>query len=190
MYKESWIFKYYNLLVNADDDGNVMFWDSATKEPPGYSRFKIYIYIPELSRPYFYSKEDHKNLIVNPEANIETTILSKIPNALKTQSYPATKSLFYTAPYFFKLKTPSVANANYLQFKGFQRPNFTDCILAMVTFNDESNNFVAEFSPGITLPFKDTLFLNKTLEFILVDAKKQQVLIEDNSYLYFSISIL
>lgn len=167
-----------------------MFCNATTKEAVGSSRFKVYIYIPELSRPYFYSKEDHKNTIFNPESNIETTILSKIPNAFKTQSYPATKSLFYTAPFFFKLRTPSIASANYLQFKGFQTPNYEDSILSMVNFNDDTNSFIVEFSPGLIIPFKDALCLNKTLEFILVDANKRQILIEDNCHLYFSITIL
>ncbi len=110
-------------------------------------------------------------------------------HGFKSKCFPASKSLFYTSPFFFKLKTPLPTTSNYLIYKDGFNPNVEDSILAMVTYNVENDNLVSEFSPQLTFNFNKNRILNTALEFILVDANNQQLQVEDNSYLFFSLIV-
>lgn len=184
LYKSSWIAKYYNFEVKSDD-GTVYLFDPTTNSETSSVRFKIYVYIPEMSRPYFYSKNELKTI----SAFFETSLISNLAHGFRTRGFPATKSMFYKPPYFLKLINPVLRSSNCLMFNGFLQANSEETILAMLTYNDDTNNFVAEFSPEINIPFQKYLLLNKTLEFIITDSNRTQLLIEDNSQLYFAIIV-
>ncbi len=187
IYNDSWIYKYYDYNVKSED-GIVLFWDSTNKRPTNSERFRVFLYIPEKTRPYFFSKSEWLNF-QTPSNYVILDIISHIPHGFKTKCFPATKSLFYTSPFFFKLKTPLITASNYLLYKDTYKPNFKDCILAMVTYSVENDNLIAEFSPQLTFHYKKNWPLSPMLEFILVDANNQQLKIEDNSYLFFSLTV-
>lgn len=54
---------------------------------------------------------------------------------------------------------------------------------------DEFDNFQIEYAPEILFSYASTLSLDAFLEFIIVDSNGLQLSIEDNSQLYFSMSI-
>jgi hypothetical protein len=149
------------------------------------------LFIPELSKLYFDTKNEW-DIMLPPNSDnvlIKTDILSNVSHGFKCQGVQASKSLFYTSPFFFKLNTPTVLPANYLVFNGFYKANVSKCILSMVKADEDNNTFISEFSPTIVLPFLKSLVLDKVLEFILVDSNDQQVTIENNSQLFISINI-
>jgi len=186
IYKESWISKYYQWDVKSDN-GIITFWDKANNTPRESKRFTVFVFIPETTRPYFFPKSEYKYF--TSITNIKLDIISNIPNGFKSKCFPASKSLFYTAPFFFKLKTPLPLQANYLVFKDTFSTNHEDTILAMVNYNPETDTFVADFAPQILLLVSNSFYLNKYLEFILVDSNNEQLLVEDNSQLFFTLSI-
>ena len=171
-------------IVNGD---TVVFWDTVAKTQAESDRYDVFVNIPELSKPYFYSSADNPER--PDEMYIDTTLLSTLPKGFKTKSYPATKSLFYTPPYFIKLKNPNVTTSNYLLYKSFLKPNFEDCILAMVSYHEDINGFVAEYAPDIVIELKQLKHLNKNLEFVFIDSNKEQLAVEDDSQLFFSLTI-
>jgi len=59
----------------------------------------------------------------------------------------------------------------------------------MVLYNEDENNFVPYFSPGVTLSFLQNLSLEKTLEFVIVDSNQQIISIADNSQLFIQLTI-
>ena len=62
-------------------------------------------------------------------------------------------------------------------------------VLAMTTFNEDTNSLESYFSPTITIPFKGTLSLTKTLEFIVRDANKKQFALQDSCQLYLLLTV-
>jgi hypothetical protein len=186
LYESSWIYLYYNVSVD-EQDGIVFFTDLVTKQILNSYRLNILLFIPEICKPYFETSENWSKF--GNEVLIKTDLISKIPTGFKTQSVPATKSLYYTAPFFIKLNQSCNVVSNYLEFKGFFKPNVDKCILAMVSYNEFEEMFVADFSLTTKLSCAQTLSLNKNLEFILIDSNNKQVSIEDKSQLFISITI-
>jgi hypothetical protein len=187
LYTLSWINLYYNVTVNQQDD-IVYFFNVVTKQIFNTYRFDVYLYIPEICRPYFGTSEVWSKL--GHESLVKTGVLSNVPSGFRARSVPATKSLYYTAPFFFKLNQSCNAISNYLEFKGFFKANVDKCILAMVSYNEFEEMFVTDFSPTIKLSFLQTLTLNKNLEFILIDSNNKQVDIENKSQLFLSLKIV
>jgi hypothetical protein len=186
LYASSWINQYYNVTVNHEN-GIVFFYDVLIKQIMNSYRFDILVYIPEICKPYFDTAENWMK--VGRLNLVKTDLISNVPTGLRTQSIPATKSLYYTAPFFLKLNQSCNVISNYLEFKGFFKPNVDKCILAMISYNEFEETFVADFLPTIRLSFLQTLSLNKNLEFILIDSNNKQVTIEDKSQLFISITI-
>jgi hypothetical protein len=186
MYTLSWIYKYYSCRVSSED-GVVIFIHSSKKDLFSSHRFKIYIYIPEATKPYFLPLSEWDNFCETSDCLVLTDVISNIQHGFRTQCFPSTKSVYYNAPYFIIFKSPSIPK-NYLTFKDFLKPNFDDTILAMIKYDEEKEGFLSYFTPTITLLFLKTLTLNKTLEFIIVDSDKKQILIDDFSQLFISIS--
>jgi len=187
LYRDSWIHKYYKWNVKSEN-GIVMFFDRARNYPTESERIAVYLFIPEATRPYFFSKSEYKNFAV--DKNIAISLISNIPYGFKSKCFPASKSLFYTAPFFIKLKTPLKTMSNYLLFKDAFKPNFEDSILAMISYNEDSDSFVAEFSPQLKFTISQNFNFTNSLEFYLVDANNQHMQVEDNSQLFFTLTVL
>jgi hypothetical protein len=186
IYTLAWISKYYNCKVDSDE-GVVTFIEQSKKEVYDPYRFKIYVYIPEATKQYFYPLSIWENICETSDCLVLTDVISNIQHGFRTTSFPSTKSVYYNSPYFIIFKSPSIPK-NYLTFKDFLKPNFDDTILAMIKYDEEKEGFVSYFTPTITLPFLKTLTLNKTLEFIIVDSDKKQIVIDDFSQLFISIT--
>jgi len=165
-----------------------VFWSPEKKTIAKSERFKIFLFVPEASKPYFFSKSDLKS-IQTLNVNIETDLISNLPHGFRTKCLPASKSLFYTSPFFLKFRTPLITSSNYLVYKSSYKPNSEECILSMVTYNNESDTLLSEFSPQVSFPFKHHLKLNNVLEFILIDSNNQQLLVEDGSFLFFILTV-
>jgi hypothetical protein len=172
IYKSSWVYQYFNFKIGSEN-GIVAFYDTKKNLIDSY-RFKVYIFIPKVTKPYFYSLNQWKEICPISECTLLTDVISNVSHGFKTTSYPSTKSVFYKLPYFLVFKSPTSISNNYLIFNNFLKPNFETRILAMLIFDEEKNLLVPYFSPGITLPFLKTLSLSKTLEFILVDSNKKK----------------
>ena len=192
IYRNSWIFQYYNFSLKTIDNV-ICFNDTILKDTVNSYRFNISLFITPSNRLYFGTNSDWNLMLPGNTGNnntvIKTDIISNVPHGFKYESIPATKSLLYTAPFLFKLKTHTKLPSNYLVFNGFFKYNLDQCILAMVRYDDFTYAFVSEFSPTIVIPFSNTLSLNNSLEFILVDSNDKQVAIENNSQLFLSITI-
>ena len=187
IYNTSWIGQYFDIF-SGTDDYIVSFFESKNTRSNSY-RFKIYLYIPKKTKPYFYPLSEWKKFCPISECAVLTENISHVNHGFKTTSYPSTKSVYYTYPYFLVFKSPTSISNNYLIFNDFLKPNFETRILAMLVYDEEKNLFLPYFSPGITLPFLKTISLSKTLEFILVDANKKQILLEDYSQLFISLTL-
>jgi hypothetical protein len=188
LYKKSWIYKYYNFDVKSEN-GIVYFFDNIKKSVVDSVRFKIFVYIPKLSKPYFFSLADWKQVSPHSESVLETSLISNIPHGFRTKSFPTSNPLYYKPPYFFVFRNSSSTPSNYFLFNSFLKTNIEDSILAMVNFNEDKNVLAPYYSPGITLPFLNALSLNRTLEFILVDSEKKQIAVNDFSQLYVTIEL-
>ena len=189
IYQNSWITKYFQFETKCENDV-VFFYDKQRKNRVDSFRFNVYLYIPKLTRPYFYPLSEWKLLYNNKtNINLETSLISKVPHGFKTKSFPSSNSLFYTAPFFFIFKSTHALASNYLAFKSFFKPNAEDRVLSMVYFDENKNNFEIIFSPGITLPYTKAFPLNNVLEFTVYDSTKKQVMLLDYSQLYIIISV-
>lgn len=189
IYKNSWITKYFQFEPKCENDV-VFFYDKQRKVKVDSFRFKVYIYIPKLTRPYFYPSAEWKLLFSNKaNINLDTSIISKVPHGFKTKSFPSSNSLFYTAPFFFIFKSSHALASNYLAFKNFLKPNSEDSVLSMVYFDENKNKFESSFSPEITIPYSTSYPLNTVLEFTVYDSTKKQVMLLDYSQLYIIISV-
>lgn len=142
------------------------------------------MYVPPLSRPYFLPDKEWLAKVRQPEAFIQTDILSNVETGFRTIGYPSSTTEFYEPPFFIIFKTPPTVRSNYLIFNNFFKPNSECSILAMINFNEEQNAFVSDFAPGIDLPYSNFLTLNKTLEFRIVDSNNKTVDLRDNCKLY------
>ena len=86
-------------------------------------------------------------------------------------------------------KNSAIVEANSLLFNSAFKPNSKKTVLAMTTFNEDTNSLESYFSPTITIPFKGTFLLTKTLEFIVRDANKKQFALQDSCQLYLLLTI-
>jgi hypothetical protein len=187
IYQNSWIALYYRVVVKTDQ-GNVFFWDTTSKNIPENYRYGIFLYIPEKTKPYFLTKYDWEQ--IKRQGSISSDMISNITHGFKSRCPPATKSIFHMSPFFIKIKTP-IQMSNYLLYKGFFKNNKEDCILAMIIFDEDKEILRPEFAPHLSLKqLQNSSLINKNFEFILTDANNQQILIEDNSQLFFSLKII
>lgn len=192
LYKNSWISKYYIFDVKVNN--GFVFFHLNTKdrqEIVDQTRFTVFIYVPKLTKPFFFPYSHWKYLTgTSSNSFVECSLISNIPNAFPSKSYPSAKSLFYASPFFFYFKTSDNVKANYLSFNNFFKPNTENRILAMVDFNENSNNFEPVYFPEIILPYTKTPSLNNLLEFSLFDAKQKQITVLDYSQIFVVISVL
>ena len=86
-------------------------------------------------------------------------------------------------------KNSAIVEANSLLFNNAFKPYSKKTVLAMTTFNEDTNSLESYFSPTITIPFKGTLSLTKTLEFIVRDANKKQFALQDSCQLYLLLTV-
>lgn len=192
LYQNSWVGKYYTHVVR-EENGIVYFANKlrtrgVSKEPTESMRFDVYVHYPNQSKPYFLPWNQWET-IERADNFIEASTLSNITHGFKCTSHPTTTSLFYTAPYFIVFKNPNLVASNVLRFKSFFKPNYADCILAMVIYVEEGDYFVATFSPDINLHYNDVVSLNNTLEFLMIDSKNTIVTAEPDSQLLLSLNI-
>lgn len=189
LYQESWIGQYFNVEVQKHD-GNVFFYDLKTQAPSESYRYKIFVFVPEQTKPYFLSKQEWNSLLNNDNVgSISTDLISSVTHGFRTIPAPATKSCFYSPPFFVKLKTPLITSNNYMVYQKQFKPNLECTILAMLVHDYDSDTLTVQFAPTVKLPFVNAL-VNNTLEFVLLDSTMQQISIEDGCQLFFSISIV
>lgn len=186
IYKRSWINQYYDFNVK-EDENIVFFYDNFTKSSSSTYRFDIYLYIPDITKLYFKTPDEWE--ILGNETLYKSELFSNVLHGFNSNGVSVSKSLYYTSPYFIKLNQPTKTISNYLEFKGFFKLNVNKCILSMITYNEFEQTFTVNFLPKITLSFLQTLTLNKTLEFILVDSDDKQITLEDNNQLFISLTI-
>jgi len=189
IYQESWVGKYFNFEAKIDE-GIVFFWNKTSKEICNSKRFKIYIFIPKLTKAFFFPLTYWKALF-GRQLNIWflTDLISKIKHGFLTKPYPATCSLFYLSPYFFQLKTHYSVPSNYLNFKDFYQSNTEQSVLAMVDFNEEKNILEAVFSPVLNLP--NSFFLtNNVLEIRFFDSQNTLIAVNDYSQIFVVLKII
>lgn len=185
-YRKSWIAQYFKWNVTSNH-GIVYFVDSNNK-PVTNNRFKVYIHIPEITKPYFLplsDVEEYKKINLN---NFETSIISNIKHGFKTKSLIASKSLFYVPPYFIKLTAPNINYDNYLGYQNFYKSNIKNTILAMV-ITDEFDNLQTIYAPELLIPYSASLNLDAFLQFIIVDSNGTLLQVEDGSQLFFSATL-
>jgi hypothetical protein len=188
IYKESWIYKYYNYDIKCEN-GVVYFYEKLKKIIVDSYRFYIYVYIPKQCRSYFYPASEWNTLFSSQSNYIETSLLSRVPHGFRTMSFPSTKSLFYSPPFFFMFnrKSQTSIDTNYMSFNSFYKPNLEDSILAMCTYNEDLDMFETHFTPNISIPSNSLILDN--FEFILQDSNRKQIKISDNSQLYITITV-
>lgn len=190
LYKDSWICQYFDFETKIENN-IVYFYDKVKKVPVDSYRFQIVEFIPEKSIPYFLPSYDLANYRTeNVPFFTMTSVLSNVPHGFKASFYPSTKSLFYKAPFFLIFKTPPSVKPNFLLFNSFFKSNSDTSILAMLVYNEFDNMFTVQFSPGITLPYLNSLSFTNCLEFNLFDSNQKQVEIADNSQLFVSVTTL
>lgn len=128
-------------------------------------------------------------MLSDPDSYILVNLISRIPNGFKTNSFPSSKSAFYSDPFLIFFNVPTTVKSNYLEFNNYFQPNSEHSILALLNFDEEKNRFTADFSPGIILSSGDFLLLHNILEFRIVDVKKHPVLLEDDCQLFINLII-
>jgi hypothetical protein len=190
LYRNSWVGQYFNYDVKSED-GVVFFWSKTKKSIVDTYRIQTLTLIPKNSRPYFLPKSDwSKYSDEDGDVFVETSVLSNVPHGFKTKPFPSAKSLVYKSPFFLVFRAPPSVNSNYLLFTSFDKPNSENCILAMLIYNENEDIFVSQFSPGITLPYLQSLTLNNKLEFKLFDSESKQVQISNLSQIFICLQLL
>jgi hypothetical protein len=189
LYKKSWVFLYYNFDVKTDN-GIVSFYNMTKRRPvstPG--RFSVWLKMDDSNKLYFNTKqwwnENH------PESNkwIQSFKLSNVPHGFQTNNAPGTKTHLFVPPFFIVYRTVGAIN-NFLSFKGFNRPNIEESILAMLTFDEDRNTIEPLFTPDLVLPYSNVLSLNNFLEFYMIDSRGEQIIVSDMSQLFILLSLL
>jgi hypothetical protein len=190
IYSNSWVCQYYDFSAQCEDRV-VSFYNNVKKSLADTNRISVFVSIPENTIPYFLPKSEAKLFqLADNSIFIETSALSNVKHGFKTSSYPSSKSLFYNSPFFIVFRAPPSVTSNYFMFKSFTKPNSENCILSMLIYDDSESGFVSQFSPGITLPYLQSLSLNNMLEFYLFDSEKKQVQLSDFSQLFISMKIV
>ncbi len=189
MYKSSWVYKYFNYDVKTDN-GIVYFYNLTKRRDVDSSRFNVWLKIDDMAKLYFnpstYWKEKYSDEW--PEW-ILSTDLCTIPHGFQSNNAPGTKSFLFQPPFFIIYKTVG-AEYNFLQFDDFNKPNIEKSILAMLTYDEETNRLKPQFAPHLILPYSNVLSLNNFLEFKMVDSKGDQILVSDNSQLFILLTLL
>ena len=189
LYANSFVCKYYDYEPKAEN-GIVSIWNKQKKEYVDKdTRFKILINIPDNTKFYFQLMSWWNSNFVKIPTWINPKILSLRMHGFQTNNAPGTKSLFYKAPFILMFKTSANINSNFLLFNNHYKPNLEECILALLTYDEDHNQFNPTFSPGISLQTFNNLSLNTFLEFTLFDSKKNLVKISDNSQLFITLVI-
>lgn len=140
--------------------------------------------------PYFFPAEYWKVYRKDNEfVWIIASLMSNVQHGFLTKSFSTQKSLFYTPPFFIIFKTSHPLENNFLAFKNFQKPNLSQCILAMVSYDENTNTFEPLFLPNFILPYNKSLSLNNVLEFYFVDSNNKIIKVTDLSQLFISITV-
>lgn len=191
IYKKSWIGQYFDYEVRVNDDGIVYYFNNATQEDVNTYRFMIFISIPKNTRKYFFPDSYWDNFFqdrVIPYILVDN--LSDIKHGCITNGYPYSQTQFYTPPFFIIFKTQQSIKPNYLKFNNFLKQNSEHCVLAMLVYDSNKDQFVPQFSPGLTLPYSNTLNLNNILEFQIIDSNSKPLAVSDFSQLFVSIKAI
>lgn len=195
IYTHCWVGLYYGYIGNVYDKETVVFSHPTQKKViEDETRFYVRVWFSDLqSQIYFYPTSIwervppslHPELLIYP-----VEYLSNTPHGMITNGYSYSKSPYYKAPFFLTFKTNHSVEANFLTFNNFLIPNSYGRILAMLSFDDDTDKFIPEFKSDIFLPYLNTLSLNSVLEFQIFDAEKKQIKFLDLSQLYIFIEVL
>lgn len=190
MFASSWIAKYFDVKVKTEH--NTVYFVDKKSNPIETFRFLIYIFVPDSVKQYFFPLSIWKSFLPEGEPTKPLLIenISRFSNGFRTLGFQSSRSMFYSEPYFFFIKSPTNIDCNSLRFNNFVSPNIQESILCMLTFNDEIDAFSPVFTPTITLPYQDIFSLPQTLEFTFCDENKSEVKCQDNSQLFVSLKIL
>lgn len=184
MYLDSWIYKYYDCAVQAEN-GIVTFIHKTSKQPIDSSRFRIALNIPITSRQYFMNNSDWISTFNNENPLwTDASLYSKTSNGFPCNNAPGTKSLVYNPPFFVTYKESQHSKINFLAFNNELKSNIEESILCMLIYNDEQNSLVPIYQPEISLAAQKYSLLNNIFEFAIYDSNKKQVLVSDKSVLY------
>ena len=190
-YNKSWIAQYYDYETRVTEDGIVFFFDLTRQEQVDTYRFVILISIPESTQKYFFPDSYWNYFFGNDLIQFAVVDrLSSVKHGCVTNGFPYTQAQFYTPPFFVIFKTHQFLKSNYLKFNNFLKQNSEHCVLSMLVYNTDLDQFVSQFSPGLTLPYSTTLNLNNVLEFQIVDSNGKTLEVSELSQLFISIKIL
>lgn len=191
IYKNSWIHLYFNVDVQSEE-GKVFFFERVKKRRFNSQRFDVFLEMNDRTKLYFRPAR-YWDTQMTPQQQWPQLLFSRdIGNVLhgfETNNAPGTKTLLFEPPFFIVFKTAHI-DSNFLSFIDFQKPNSESTILAMINFDDEHNEFKAEYTPELFLPYTDGLSLNTVLEFTLYDSLKNLVQVADKSQLFIVLTLL
>lgn len=169
-------------------EGIVFFLDNIAKSPFRSQRFKVGLYIPEITKLYFNPEMTYNTIA--PDFNFfESHYLSNVLHGTPTNTAPGTRTKIYDPPFFLVFKIPG-ASSNYLSFTDYKKPNSESSILAMLRYDDEKLMLKNEYSTEMILPYNHDLCLSEVLEFTLYDSKNRIVRVSDASQLFILLTLL
>lgn len=169
-----------------------MFVQPNTTQPWIYGRFRVYMRVPKSVHPYFQPESEWNNMLVPEDSELYFDVedMSNIPFGIRCKSYPSAHSLFYKPPFFiqFKNSLPAVPK-NYFSFNQFYKPNNEQHIIALLEHNKDED-LILKYAPKVTIPYlTQSIALNKTLDFQIVDSENKLISFKDGCELYIVLSL-
>jgi len=194
-YLSSWVYNYYNCDVDesSDDYGSIMF------AIPGYEpnesfeprRFGVNVKLPTNGRLFFCNPKTLQELGAFASSYFPVDTLSLIHNAMPSRGYGHTSSPYYTAPYLLVFRTGQQGiESNFHAFNDFNVPPSMTRVLALLTYDDTLDKFMAIEYMDLRIPHQNVYSLRNMLEFYIVDSQKKLVEFQDLSQLFVNITAL
>ncbi len=156
-----------------------------------YQRFTVMVKLPSNAKLYFATPQTLADLGESADTFFPVEALSYIQNAMVTQGYGHTNSPYYTAPYFLMFRTGQQGiYSNFHSFNGFNVPPSLSQMLALLTYDDNLDKFIAIEYMDIKIPYQNVYSLKNMLEFYITDSNRKMVEFKDLSQLYVNITAL
>jgi hypothetical protein len=191
LYNTSWIGLYFGYKgIVLEPNSVVVFGNPETQTPTKNSRFYVNVWFKsKLSQLYFLPEEIWKTLPPSLKSDnlvylVDT--ISNVTHGMPSNGFAYTKSPFYKAPFKLRFKTNIGIEPNLLIFNDFFIPNSYDTVLSLLAYNDDSDQFVAQYDFNIVLQDNYTSVLPNMLEFEICDSEQKRVEFMDKSQLYLS----
>jgi len=192
VYKESWIAQYFSYEVKVDL-GVVYFYNTMKRRNAQSNRFDVWLKIDNLAKLYFNTPSWWQSSFPeHPEGMpmwVLASSLSDIPHGFQSLNAPGTKAHLFMQPFFIVYKTVG-SESNFLSFNDYYKHNLEKSILAMLIYDEEHNKLEPQFTPELILPYSNVLSLNNFLEFKMIDAKGNDIIVSDSSQLFILLTVL